>query len=79
MPADRGPTTGLRGLRVRLGLYDRLARAARFSPARLAVVIFAAIIGAVAALLALPISTASGRAASLVDSLFTATSAVCVT
>ncbi len=79
MPADRGPATGPRGLLVRLGLYDRLARAARFSPARLAVVIFAAIIGAVAALLALPISTASGRAPSLVDSLFTATSAVCVT
>ena len=79
LPADRGPTTGLRGLLVRLGLYDRLARAARFSPARLAVVIFAAIIGAVAALLALPISTASGHGTSLVDSLFTATASVCVT
>ncbi|MDO5672631.1 MAG: potassium transporter TrkG [Actinomycetaceae bacterium] len=52
---------------------------ARKAPARLAIGIFAGIVAVSTALLQLPISTASGHRAPFVDSLFTATSAVCVT
>ncbi|MDR0505109.1 MAG: TrkH family potassium uptake protein, partial [Bifidobacteriaceae bacterium] len=48
-------------------------------PARLAVLVFLCVIVVVSALLALPCSTRTGKAVSLVDALFTATSAVCVT
>lgn len=58
---------------------DRLKRAARFTPARLAVVVFAGIIAVVTGLLSLPLATAHGERTQLVDALFTATSAVCVT
>jgi len=54
-------------------------RAARQSPARLALSVFAAVIGVFTALLLTPQATASGRQAPFVDALFTATSAVCVT
>ena len=40
---------------------------------------FAAAVTVGAVLLSLPLATADGQAASLVDALFTATSAVCVT
>lgn len=53
--------------------------AARHSPARLALTVFALVILLFAGLLSLPAATASGERAPLVDALFTATSAVCVT
>ncbi len=49
------------------------------NPFRLLPVSFAAVIGTGTMLLLLPQSTASGRKTTLVDALFTATSAVCVT
>src|SRR5699024_8233142 len=52
---------------------------ARRAPARLAVFIFAAVIGIVTLLLRLPAATTSGRPVEFVDALFTATSAACVT
>jgi potassium uptake TrkH family protein len=66
-PGDRG---WLRG---------RVDEAARRSPARLALGVFAAVIAVFVALLALPASTASGQRAPFVDALFTGVSAVCVT
>lgn len=54
-------------------------RTARQSPARLALSVFAAVIGVFAALLSLPQATASGTRAPFADALFTAASAVCVT
>ena len=54
-------------------------RTARQSPARLALIVFAAVIGVFAALLSLPQATASGTRAPFADALFTAASAVCVT
>lgn len=62
-----------------LAARDMVDRAARHSPARLAVTIFVAVILAFTSLLMLPVATASGQGASLADALFTATSAVCVT
>lgn len=57
-----------------------IKRAARRSPARLAMTVFAGIIVVITALLSLPIATPHGQPpASFVDTLFTATSAVCVT
>ncbi|WP_372594417.1 TrkH family potassium uptake protein [Actinotalea sp.] len=53
--------------------------AARHSPARLAVTVFAGVIGVFTALLLLPQATADGTGASVADALFTATSAVCIT
>ncbi|MET4224186.1 TrkH family potassium uptake protein [Oerskovia enterophila] len=57
-------------------LVDRLAR---HSPARLAVTVFAAVISLFTLLLMAPWATTSGKSAPLIDALFTATSAVCVT
>ena len=57
-------------------LVDRLARQ---SPARLALGVFVSVIGVFTALLSMPWATSSGHRAPLVDALFTATSAVCVT
>lgn len=54
-------------------------RTARQSPARLALIVFAAVIGVFSALLSLPQATASGARAPFADALFTAASAVCVT
>lgn len=54
-------------------------RVARSSPARLALAVFALIIATETALLQLPFATSSGRRAPFIDSLFQATSAVCVT
>jgi len=50
----------------------------RFSPAQILVLTFAALIASGTVLLGLPVST-SGEPLSLLDALFTATSAVCVT
>lgn len=58
---------------------DLIDRLARHSPARLAVSAFAAIVLLFTGLLSLPATTSSGHGAPLVDALFTATSAVCVT
>jgi potassium uptake TrkH family protein len=58
---------------------DRVDEAARTSPARLALTVFALVILLFTALLSLPAATADGHRAVLVDALFTATSAVCVT
>ncbi len=77
--AAQEDATGLRGLLARMGVRSRFDRVARFSPARLAVTVFAIIVAGIAALLSLPIATASGQRAPFVDALFTATSAVCVT
>lgn len=55
--------------------FDELARRA---PARLTLVIFLCIIAVFSGLLMLPIATAGTASASVVDALFTGTSAVCV-
>ncbi|MBC7290315.1 MAG: TrkH family potassium uptake protein [Actinotalea sp.] len=52
---------------------------ARRYPARLAISVFATVVGIFTALLQLPQATADGVRAPFVDSLFTATSAVCIT
>ncbi len=68
------------GPRYRLGwLRDTIDEAARSSPARLTVLVFLAVVLLFTSLLSLPMATASGAPAPLVDALFTATSAVCVT
>ena len=71
--------TGLRRLLRHFEPLSQIARAARFYPARLAVIVFAAIIMVVTLLLSLPIATESGKQADFLDALFTATSAACVT
>ncbi|MFD6177626.1 MULTISPECIES: TrkH family potassium uptake protein [unclassified Isoptericola] len=68
-------TWGGRGLSLR-GWANR---AAREYPARLAMTVFAAVITVIWLLLLTPWATTSGKGASVVDALFTATSAVCVT
>jgi len=55
------------------------ARQARYSPARLALIVFVMLIAFITSLLALPIATASTERAPFIDILFTAISAVCVT
>jgi trk system potassium uptake protein TrkH len=68
---------GLPGsLRSGRELVDRLARQ---SPARLAVGTFGGVIAIFTVLLSMPWATASGHRPPFADSLFTATSAVCVT
>ncbi|WP_022868556.1 TrkH family potassium uptake protein [Schaalia vaccimaxillae] len=56
-----------------------IVRQARYSPARLALGVFAAIIVLITALLSLPIATNMKSESPFVDTLFTAVSAVCVT
>ncbi|MDR0592450.1 MAG: TrkH family potassium uptake protein, partial [Bifidobacteriaceae bacterium] len=63
------------GRRTR-SLGDRLGHA---SPARLAVAAFSLVVLAVAALLCLPIARAGPYSPNVIDAIFTATSAVCVT
>ena len=62
-----------------LALRGWVDKAAREYPARLAMTVFAAVITLIWLLLLPPWATTSGRGASIVDALFTATSAVCVT
>lgn len=70
---------GLKAPRPLLAARDFVDYIARRAPARLAVVVFALVIGAITILLRLPAATTSGKPADFVDALFTATSAVCVT
>lgn len=58
---------------------DWFNHVARAYPARLALALFAMIIAVETALLQLPFATSSGHRAAFIDSLFQATSAVCVT
>ena len=58
---------------------DLVDRVARRSPARLAVAVFGSVIAVVTLLLWQPAATTSGVRPNIVDALFTATSAVCVT
>lgn len=60
-------------------LREWMNRVARTSPARLALGVFALIITVETLLLQLPFATSSGTRAPFIDSLFQATSAVCVT
>ena len=60
-------------------LRARIDEAARRSPARLALGVFAGVIAVFVALLSVPAATASGQRAPFVDALFTGVSAVCVT
>jgi potassium uptake TrkH family protein len=60
-------------------IRERLDVAARRSPARLALAVFALVVVVFTVLLSLPWATASGEQAPLVDAVFTAASAVCVT
>lgn len=60
-------------------LRERIDHIARRYPARLAMAVFALIVGIITGLLSLPIATTSGQRAPFADALFNATSAVCVT
>jgi Trk-type K+ transport system membrane component len=75
---DDIPASGRTGAR-RSWLRDVVDEAARRSPARLALTVFAAVIAVFVALLCLPFATATGDRAPFVDALFTGVSAVCVT
>ncbi|GAB4084510.1 potassium transporter TrkG [Myceligenerans cantabricum] len=67
-------------MRTRLYAFrERLDDVARHSPARLAIIVFAAVIAVFTMLLLAPWATASGSSARPVDALFTAVSAVCIT
>ncbi|MCL2594408.1 MAG: TrkH family potassium uptake protein [Promicromonosporaceae bacterium] len=65
--------------RVLRSVRDYVDAAARQSPARLAVTVFAGVCAIFTLLLLAPWATAAYAGASLVDALFTAVSAVCVT
>ncbi|SLM92474.1 TrkH family potassium uptake protein [Brachybacterium nesterenkovii] len=65
--------------RTRTALSGIVGDAAKSSPARLALAVFTAMILAVTGLLSLPIATVEHERTPLVDALFTAVSAVCVT
>ncbi len=75
----QGPSANLlrrpRGERLR----DWFDRQARNSPARLTITVFLGLVAVATALLCLPIATTSRHRAPLVDTVFTAVSAVCVT
>lgn len=69
--------TGDRSIAGRVrDLIDRFAAA---TPARFAITIFSALVIVLTTLLVLPISARDGQATPLVDALFTAVSAICVT
>ncbi len=75
IPPGIPPGPALRGPWLRAVVDE----AARRSPARLALGVFAAVIAVFVALLNLPFATAGGQRAPFVDALFTGVSAVCVT
>jgi trk system potassium uptake protein TrkH len=58
---------------------DAVGDFASFTPARFAILIFAALIAVFTLLFSLPIATTSGERAPFVDALFTAVSVICVT
>lgn len=62
-----------------IAVRDLVDRVARHSPARLAVTVFAGVVGLATLLLWQPAATVSGERPSFITALFTATSAVCVT
>ncbi len=68
---------------TRVGLYARLRDGidafVAATPARFAIVIFASLILVFTLLFSLPLATATGQRAPLVDALFTAVSVICVT
>lgn len=64
---------------VLVAVRDVVDSVARRHPARLAVFVFAAVVAVASGLLLLPVASASGEGAPLVDAIFTATSAVCIT
>ena len=66
-----------RSLRARI--LDRLSDFSASTPARFAVLVFATLIVIFTFLFSLPVATASGQRAPLVDALFTAVSVICVT
>ncbi|USR79636.1 TrkH family potassium uptake protein [Arcanobacterium pinnipediorum] len=72
-----GPTTDVGNDAPSLRSY--INALARRSPARLAMLVFGALIFAITLLLMLPFSSKAPGSASFLDALFTATSAVCVT
>lgn len=67
------------GLAFASGVRDAIDAIARRSPARLTLMVFLGVIAIETLLLSLPIATSSGERAPLVDAMFMATSAVCVT
>ncbi len=79
MSAARAAPGRLKPSRALGAVRDAVDHVARHSPARLALLVFAAIIAVFTALLSLPAATRSGARAPFVDALFTAVSAVCVT
>jgi trk system potassium uptake protein TrkH len=60
-------------------LVDFVGDVSLASPARFAIIVFAALVFVFTLLFSLPMATASGRSAPLVDAIFTAVSVVCVT
>ncbi len=67
------------GLGLAQWVRQRVDEAARRSPARLALAVFALVVAVFVVLLSLPVATASGDRVPFADAVFTATSAVCVT
>jgi len=71
MPSRRGP------LPARVA--DAIGDFSIATPARFAILVFAGLTVVFAVLFSLPVATSSGRAAPLVDAVFTAVSVICVT
>lgn len=63
----------------RQGLGDHARSLTKATPARVALGVFTLLIGVFTALLSLPIATRDGQGTDLIDALFTAVSAICVT
>ena len=63
----------------RAGWRDHVRSLAKATPARIALGVFTLLIGLFTALLMLPVSSADGQGTTLIDALFTAVSAICVT
>src|SRR5690625_5761427 len=80
--AERGTGASWRrspfALRQRPDWTDLRRGPARLSPARLALLVFTALIAIVTALLSLPVAASGGTPTSFGDALFTAVSALCV-
>lgn len=69
----------MRARRPQPGWLRWLRSLARATPSRIALAAFTGLIGVVTMLLSLPAATESGERTALIDALFTAVSAVCVT
>ncbi len=79
MRANPGLGRAREGISLAGRLRDGFEDFARKSPARFAILIFTALILVLAALLATPWASPTGEAVPIVDALFTAVSAICVT